>query len=213
MCGPFTHPCHCEHLRACEQCVFFFFSFMGSRSQAASALENTDGEQRAFSNFLTKIPEISVGSQMERSVSVSCDRNIRDHLLIRWDGRRTKYYRYILRKRLISLSSSVDFSYIGGFKKSSFFRENFPFNLSNYISFKISGFWGKCYRGLPHTSRNIHSACMFLQRFPILSYGKYCFQRQFMQMMKVVIPLHVFPCGRFLAHFNDKQLHKIASKG
>ena len=36
--------------------------------------------QRAF---MPKIPEISVGNQMERSVSVSSDRNIRDHLW-RW---------------------------------------------------------------------------------------------------------------------------------
>ena len=32
---------------------------------------------------MPKIPEISVGIQMERSVSVSSDRNIRDHLW-RW---------------------------------------------------------------------------------------------------------------------------------
>ena len=32
---------------------------------------------------MPKIPEISVGIQMERSVSVFSDRNIRDHLL-RW---------------------------------------------------------------------------------------------------------------------------------
>ena len=32
---------------------------------------------------MPKIPEFSVGSQMERSVSVSCDRNIRDDLW-RW---------------------------------------------------------------------------------------------------------------------------------
>ena len=34
-------------------------------------------------SIMPKIPEISVGIQMERSVSVSSDRNIRDHLL-RW---------------------------------------------------------------------------------------------------------------------------------
>ena len=31
--------------------------------------------------IMPKIPEISVGIQMERSVSVSSDRNIRDHLI------------------------------------------------------------------------------------------------------------------------------------
>ena len=34
-------------------------------------------------SIMPKIPEISVGIQMERSVSVSSDRNIRDHLW-RW---------------------------------------------------------------------------------------------------------------------------------
>ena len=34
-------------------------------------------------SIVPKIPEISVGIQMERSVSVSSDRNIRDHLW-RW---------------------------------------------------------------------------------------------------------------------------------
>jgi len=34
-------------------------------------------------SIMSKIPEISVGIQMERSVSVSSDRNIRDHLW-RW---------------------------------------------------------------------------------------------------------------------------------
>ena len=34
-------------------------------------------------SIMPKIPEISVGIQMERSVSVSSDRNIRDHLC-RW---------------------------------------------------------------------------------------------------------------------------------
>ena len=34
-------------------------------------------------SIMTKIPEISIGIQMERSVSVSSDRNIRDHLW-RW---------------------------------------------------------------------------------------------------------------------------------
>ena len=31
-------------------------------------------------SIMPKIPEISVGIQMEKSVSVSSDRNIRDHL-------------------------------------------------------------------------------------------------------------------------------------
>ena len=31
-------------------------------------------------SIVPKIPEISIGIQMERSVSVSSDRNIRDHL-------------------------------------------------------------------------------------------------------------------------------------
>ena len=34
-------------------------------------------------SIMSKIPEISVGIQMERSVSVSSDRNIRDHFW-RW---------------------------------------------------------------------------------------------------------------------------------
>ena len=34
-------------------------------------------------SIMPKIPEISIGIQMERSVSVSSDRNIRDHLW-RW---------------------------------------------------------------------------------------------------------------------------------
>ena len=34
-------------------------------------------------SIMPKIPEISVGNQMERFVSVSSDRNIRDHL---WRG-------------------------------------------------------------------------------------------------------------------------------
>ena len=36
--------------------------------------------EKTLGAFMTKIPEISVGFQMERSVSVSSDRNIRDHL-------------------------------------------------------------------------------------------------------------------------------------
>ena len=54
MCGTVTHPCLSELFEACEQCVFFF---MRSRAvikfvlQAASALEKTDGEQRALRKF------------------------------------------------------------------------------------------------------------------------------------------------------------------
>ena len=81
--------------------------------QAASALASTDLEQRAlckyFRSIRIKIPEISVGSQMERIISVCSDRNIRDHLLIG----RTENYRSILLNRLISRFPSVDFSYNG----------------------------------------------------------------------------------------------------
>ena len=114
-CGHFTHPCLCQHLRACEPCVFFFFFIMRSRAvikfvlQAASALKNTDGEQQALCKYFRylriKIPEISVGSQMERFVLVCSHRNIRDHLLIG----RTVNYRSILLNRLISRFPSVDF--------------------------------------------------------------------------------------------------------
>ena len=41
------------------------------------------GESRRVLSIMPKIPEISVGIQMERSVSVSSDRNIRDHFW-RW---------------------------------------------------------------------------------------------------------------------------------
>ena len=121
MSGTFTHPCLCEYLRTCEPCGFFFFFFFIMRSRAvikfvlqtASALENTDLEQRAlckyFRSIRIKIPEISVGSQMERLVSVCSDRNIRDHLLIG----RTENYCSILLNRLISHFPSVDFSYDG----------------------------------------------------------------------------------------------------
>ena len=40
----------------------------------------TEKTQSAFYYDKDKIPEISVGFQMERSVSVSSDRNIQDHL-------------------------------------------------------------------------------------------------------------------------------------
>ena len=109
MSGTFTHPCLWEYLRACEPCGFFFFLY----SAITSALENTDLEQRALCKYFRfirmKIPEISVGSQMERLVSVCSDRNIRDHLLIG----RTENYRSILLNRLISRFPSVDFSYNG----------------------------------------------------------------------------------------------------
>ena len=44
--------------------------------------ERNDGTHGVLS-IMPKIPEISVGIQMKRSVSVSSDRNIRDHLC-RW---------------------------------------------------------------------------------------------------------------------------------
>ena len=88
--------------------------------QAASALENADDEQRALRKYLRstiiKIPEISVGSQMERFVSVRSNRNIRDHLLIGRTGR-TENYRSNLTNRLISRFSSVDFQLYQGLGK------------------------------------------------------------------------------------------------
>ena len=48
---------------------------------------NTKTDETSWSlgvlSIMPKIPEISVGIQMEMSVSVSSDRNIRDHLW-RW---------------------------------------------------------------------------------------------------------------------------------
>ena len=56
-------------------------------------------------SIMPKIPEISVGIQMERSVSVSSDRNIRDHLW-RWStyfGRniQTEICRFIFDKLVL----------------------------------------------------------------------------------------------------------------
>ena len=56
-------------------------------------------------SIMPKIPEISVGIQMERSVSVSSDRNIRDHLW-RWStyfGRNipTEIHRFIFGIRVL----------------------------------------------------------------------------------------------------------------
>ena len=58
------------------------------RSQLCVAFTVRNGTFEFFSGFrvlsiMPKVPEILVGSQMERSVSVSSDRNIRDHLW-RW---------------------------------------------------------------------------------------------------------------------------------
>ena len=61
-------------------------------------------------SIMPKIPEISVGSQMERFLSVCSNRNILDHLLI---GRTGRTENDLLTNRLISRFSSVDFSYIG----------------------------------------------------------------------------------------------------
>ena len=57
-------------------------------------------------SIMPNIPEIVVGIQMERSVSVSSDRNIRDHFW-RWStyfGRNipTKIYRYIFHNRFFA---------------------------------------------------------------------------------------------------------------
>ena len=41
-------------------------------------------------SIISKIPEISVGIQMERSVSISSDRNIQDHLW-RWPTNESEY--------------------------------------------------------------------------------------------------------------------------
>ena len=49
-------------------------------------------------SIMPKIPEISVGIQMERSVSVSSDRNIRDHLW-RW----STYFVVIFRSKFAVL--------------------------------------------------------------------------------------------------------------
>ena len=75
MCGTQCYPSmSLRTLRAYKQCGFFFFFTRSGAAikfnlQAESALENTDGEQRAirkfFRSIITKIPEISVGSQME----------------------------------------------------------------------------------------------------------------------------------------------------
>ena len=51
-------------------------------ARALRVTYSTDLELRVLS-IMPKIPEISVGIQMERSVSVSSDRNIRDHFW-RW---------------------------------------------------------------------------------------------------------------------------------
>ena len=85
-------------------CGIFSVFFMRSRAvikvvlQAASALENRDGEQRALRNYFrfikTKIPEISVGSKMERSVSVCSERNFRDQLFVGldWSNRKLPFH-------------------------------------------------------------------------------------------------------------------------
>ena len=81
--------------------------------QAANVLENTDGEQRALRKFSAQRKFLlEFNKSNERSVSVCSDRNIQDHLLIGRTGQ-TENYCSILTNRLISCSSSVDFSYIG----------------------------------------------------------------------------------------------------
>ena len=108
---------------------FFFLYAIDFVLQAASALENTDGER--FVNISAHYDKNSGNfrrSQMERFVSVCSNRNIRDHHLI--GG--TENYLSILTNRLISRFPSVDFSYIGN--ASQFHRTR---NIVSRVSFCI----------------------------------------------------------------------------
>lgn len=120
MCGTFIHLCLCEHLRACEHCVFSFL--MRSRAvikfvlQAESALLNTDGKQRALRYKFSAHYNKNSGNFRRKSNGMVFFSLFRQEYsgppLDRSDRSDRK-----LTKRLISRSSSVDFSYIGDFGK------------------------------------------------------------------------------------------------
>jgi len=71
-------------------------------------------EKQGVLSILPKISEISVGSQMERPVSVLSDRNIRDHL---WRWSNLTICRSILPNRFISHLLFSRFHLSGGFGK------------------------------------------------------------------------------------------------
>ena len=91
-----------------------------------------------------------------------------------------------------------------------------------YISVKISRLFGQRinnrwdlnYRGSTNIRRNIVSACMFLKRFPILPYGNYGFQRQFLflrcKLCKLCFP-YTYSHAAFLTHFNENPSMQAAA--
>ena len=121
MCGTVTHPCLCEHNEQASRRFLFLYAISSSDQICLASGECIRKYRRRalrkyFRSIIIKIPEISVGSQMERFVSVCSNWNIRNHLLICRTGW-TENYLSILRNQLISRFPSVDFSFIGNWGK------------------------------------------------------------------------------------------------